>query len=67
MGGFDAPGFGIEVIGAGTDVLGRAEGNAAVGDGHDAARGIGRKDEGLAPEVAESLLIREIDAWRFPS
>ena len=52
MGGLDAPGFGIEVVGAGTDVLHRAKGDAAVGDGHDAAWGIGGKDESLAPQIS---------------
>ena len=51
MGGLDAPGFGIEVVGAETDVLGRTEWNAAVGDGHDAAWGVGGKDECLAPQI----------------
>ena len=52
MGGFDAPGFGIEVVGAGTDVLGRAEGDTTVGDGHDATWGVGGKDEGLTPQIS---------------
>ena len=51
MGGLDAPGFGIEVVGAGTDVLGGTEWNAAVGDGHDAARGIGWQYKCLAPQI----------------
>ena len=41
MGGFDAPGFGVEVVGAGADVLGGTEGDTLVGDGHDATRGVG--------------------------
>ena len=52
MGGFDAPGFGIEVIGAGTDVLGRTEGDTTVGDGHYAVRGVWRKDESFAPQIS---------------
>ena len=51
MGGFDAPGLGIEVVGAVADVLDGTEGDATVGDGHDAARGVGGKDEGLAPQI----------------
>ena len=41
MGGFDAPGLGVEVVGAGTDVLDGTEGDALVSDGHDATRGVG--------------------------
>ena len=61
MGGLDAPGLGVEVVGTGTDVLDGTEGNATVGDGHDAARGVGGEDERLAPEVAESVGIGEVD------
>ena len=61
MGGLDAPGFGVEVVGAVADVLDGAEGDSTVGDGHNAARGVGGEDEGLAPEVAEGVGIREID------
>ena len=52
MGGFDAPGLGVEVVGAVADVLGGTEGDATVGDGHDAARGVGGKDEGFAPQIS---------------
>ena len=52
MGGFDAPGLGVEVVGAVADVLGGTEGDATVGDGHDAARGVGGKDESLAPQIS---------------
>ena len=51
MGGLDAPGLGVEVVGAGADVLGGTEGNATVGDGHDAARGVGGEDECLTPQI----------------
>ena len=64
MGGLDAPGLGVEVIGAVADVLGGTEGNATVGDGHDATRGVGGKDEGFAPEVAESVGVGEVDVWK---
>jgi hypothetical protein len=61
VGGLDAPGLGIEVVGAVADVLDRTEGDTLVGDGDDAARGVGWENEGFAAEVAESVLIREID------
>ena len=67
MGGFDAPGLGVEVVGAVADVFGGTEGEALVSDGHDATRGVGREDEGLATEIFKSVLIREVDARRFPS
>ena len=52
MGGLDSPGLGVEVVGTGADVLGGTEGNATVGDGHDAAWGVGGKDESLAPQIS---------------
>ena len=61
--GLDAPGLGIEVVGAGTDVLDGTEGDVKVGDGHDATRGVGREDEGLATEIFKSVLIGKVDAW----
>ena len=67
MGGLDAPGLRVEVVGAGADVLGGTEGDAFVGDGHDAAWGVGREDEGLATEIFKSVLIGKVDAQRFPS
>ena len=51
MGGLDAPGFGVEVVGAGADVLDGTEGDAFVGDCHDATRGVGGEDECLAPQI----------------
>ena len=52
MGGLDAPGLGIEVVGTIADVLCRAEGIALIGKGDDAARGIRREDKGLASQIA---------------
>jgi hypothetical protein len=52
VGGLDAPGLGIEVVGTVADVLSRTEGIALIGKGDDAARGIGREDKGLASQIA---------------
>ena len=41
MGGLDVPGLGVEVVGAGADVLDGTKGDALVGNGHDATRGVG--------------------------
>ena len=51
MGGLDAPGLGVEVVGAGADVFGGTEGDALVSDGHDATRGVGGENEGLATQI----------------
>ena len=61
MSGLDAPGFGVEVVGAVTDILHRPERKALVDHGDDATRGVGGQHEGLATEVAQGISIREID------
>ena len=57
MGGLDAPRLGIEVVGAVADVLDRTEGDTLVGDGDDAARGVGWENEGFAAEEFQCILI----------
>ena len=64
MGGFDAPGLGVEVVGAGADVFDGTEGDVTVGDGDDATRSVGRENEGLATEIAEGVGIGEVDFQR---
>ena len=61
MGGLDAPGLGVEVVGTVADVFHRTEGEAFVGDGDDATRGIGGQHEGLATQVAKGIGVGEID------
>ena len=51
MGGFDAPGLGVEVVGAIADVLHRAEGESLIGNGDNSLGSIGRQHEGLATEI----------------
>ena len=65
MGGLDAPGFRVEVVGAVADILHGAERDTFVGDGNEATRGICRQHESLAPKVFQSLGVREVDAWEF--
>ena len=64
MGGLDAPGLGVEVVGAGADVLDGTEGDVTVGDGDDATRGVGGENEGLTPEIFKSVLIGKVDFQR---
>ena len=52
MGGFDAPGFGVEVVGAVADVLHRTERDALVGHGDNAFWCVGGEHEGFAAEIA---------------
>ena len=60
MGGFNAPGLGVEVVGAGTDVLDRPEGDTTIGDGDDATRRVGREHEGLAAKIFKSVGVGEV-------
>ena len=41
MGGFDAPGLRIEVVGAIADILDGPKGETFIGDSHEAPRGVG--------------------------
>ena len=59
MGGLDAAGLGVEVVGTIADVFGRAEGIALIGKGNDATRGIGREYKGLATQIAQGIGVRE--------
>jgi hypothetical protein len=52
MGGLDAPGLGVEVVGTVADILSRSERIALIGKGDDATRGIGRENKGLASQIA---------------
>ena len=61
MGGLDAPGLGIEVVGTIADVLCRAERIAQIGKGDDATRGIGRENKGFASQIAQGIGIGEVD------
>ena len=61
MGALDAPGLGVEVVGTVADVFGRSERLPLIGDGDDAARGIGRQHKGLATQVLEGC--SEIDIY----
>ena len=63
MGGFDAPGFRIEVVGAIADILHRTESDTLVGHGDEAPRGIGRQYEGLAAKVFERFGVGEVHLW----
>ena len=69
MGATDAPLFGIEIVGTGAKVIHQAKTLAAEADLNDAARSIGREDEGLALEVAEGVGEGEVDAGEknYPS
>ena len=62
MGATDAPLFGIEIVGTGAEVIHQAKTLATEADLNDAARSIGREDEGLALEVAEGVGEGEVDA-----
>ena len=61
MGGLDAPGLRVEVVGAIADVLCWSQRDALVGDGDEAFGRIGGQHEGLATEIAECLRVGEID------
>ena len=60
MGGLDAPGLRIEVVGPVADVLRRPQRVTLIGDADDAARGVGRQCQSLATEIFQSVRIGEI-------
>ena len=62
MGALDAPGLGVEVVGTVADVFGRTERLPLIGDGDNAARGIGRQYESLATQILERCGVIDIDA-----
>ena len=59
VGGEDAPGFGVEIVGAGSYVFQPAEGVAFMGGEDDAPGCFGREDDGLATEIVNGLGGRE--------
>ena len=61
MGALNAPGLGVEVVGTVADVFGRTERLPLIGDGDDAARGIGRQYECLATQILKRLGVGHID------
>ena len=61
MGGLDAPGFGVEVVGTIADILHGPERKSLVGDGDDATRRLCRQHEGLATKVPEGIGVGEGD------
>ena len=63
MGGLDAPGLRIEVVGAIADILHWAESETLVGHSNDTARRISRQHNCLATKVAEGLGVGEIRCW----
>ena len=65
MGGFDAPRFRVEVIGAVADVLYRSQRLSLVGDGDDASWGIWWQHECLASEILQRLCIWQVCRGKF--
>ena len=60
MGGLDAPGLRVEVVGPVADVLHRTERETLIGHGDEAPRGIGWQCQRLATEIFQSVRIGEI-------
>ena len=61
MGGLDAPRLRIKVVGTIADILNGSEGDAFISDGNDPTRGIGRKHNGLAPQITYSFAVWHSD------
>ena len=65
MGGLDAPGLRIEVVGTVADIFHWAESGAFIGDGNDTTSCVGRQHEGFTAQIAESFGVRKVDVWEF--
>ena len=65
MGGFDAPGLRIEVVGAIADILDGPKGETFIGDSHEAPRGVGWQCQSLTTQVLQSRRIGEVNLWKI--
>ena len=62
VGAADAPLLGVEVVGPGPEVLGKAEGEPLVADRDEALRSRRRQRDGLAAQVGYGLVVAHVHA-----
>jgi len=65
VGGLDAPGLRVEVVGAVADILHRSEGDTFVGHGDDSTWGVGRQHKCFATEIFQGIGVGEGDVGMF--
>ena len=61
----DFPFLGVEIIGAGADIIDEAEGKVLIGDDDIAARGVRGQDEGFMAQVTEGVVEGELHSRIF--